>query len=1102
MNQSRLFLTLFLVGISVIHCTNAYASESRAQSGDKLKLAIEDLIETHGSAYPEGPQYLKRLNALLPTLKPGSRQTREDLEALRREALLANPALLELPGILVVQRKPKDPRSPAVMTAEDERIGYSAGLARDIAMPSNHECNASLERTGYDDRIVLLDPNAPEAPFKPVYRPDHGGYVGHLDLDFDARHLLFTQSDETNWKLFEWDLAESRLRQVSRMPDDVDCMDGAYMPNGDIVFGSTASYQSVPCWHGRKRVSNLYVMKRDGTGVRQVCFDQDHDFHPTILNDGQVLYQRWDYTGICHIFLRQLMAMNPDGTRQRAIYGSNSWYPNSLYFPKALPGESNRIISILSGYHGVHRAGQLVLLDIDAGWHDASGIVRRISGQGDPITPKIKDALVNGDWPLFLHPYPLTSKHFLVSVKRNVQSNWAIYLADVFDNLVLLREEPGYALLEPTPIKSRKRPPVIPEQIDLASDTATVFLQDVYAGPGLQGVPRGTAKKLRLVAYHYGYRGLAGSDKIGYGGPWEAMRILGTVPLEEDGSASFTIPANTPVAVQVLDHEDKAVQLMRSWFTAMPGEYVSCVGCHEAPIEAATSRSVLAANQEPQALRPWYGPARGFDFEREVQPVLNTYCVSCHDGSTEGVADLRSESDGAKATPRPIGYVPRLHPDMVAATEGKLKYSPAYDVLIHYIRRVGIEDDVSLLTPGEYHANTSELVQMLEKGHYGVELDEEAWSRLVTWIDLNGPCHGTWTDVFPIPDGAHERRMALRKLYGGPEHDPEAIYETSRRQADAVPARVASRPAARHAQRQSVSLPNEEEARVASKSVTRRIDLGGVTLSLVRVPAGTLVIGDPSGYADELPQRMATMETPFWMSACEVTNAQFRQFDPSHDSGYYPKRRDRADGKGLSLDGDRQPAVRVSWVQAMEFCSWLSKRSGLTVTLPTERQWEYACRAGASTALNYGSVHDDFALHANLADRTFSTGVMNANGRMMPEGGVTQATGGVPHLLLEGARLAETRFDDGKRVTASVGSYQPNRWGLFDMHGNAAEWTLSDYNGDRKVVRGGSFFDRPARSGSSFRWGYPRWQRVFNVGFRVVVTDGHIPTQAAKGGGH
>jgi len=1080
-------ITLILMSVLSLERCQAEVQHDVSDSG-KLRDAVSDLIETFGDRYRNGHDYLERLRRIEAGLRRGEAGAKRQLETLRREALLANPLLAELPGVLVVKRKPRDLKKENVLTAVDMQIGYSAGLGSDIGMPSNHECNASLARNGYDNEVCLLLPAARDAELKTIYRPQDGGYVGELDLHFDGERVLFTKSDAVNWKLYEMSVDGSRVRQVTHMPDDVDAMDGCYLPNGKIIFGSTASYQAVPCWHGRKRVSNLYLMDADGTNIRQLCFDQDHDFHPVVLDSGKVLYLRWDYTGISHIYLRQLMTMNPDGTKQLAVYGSNSWYPNSLFFTRPIPG-TNRLVSILSGYHGPHRMGQLAIVDPSKGWQEESGIVQRITGHGRPSKPMIRDNLLGGNWPMFLHPYPLSDKYFLVSCKMNLKSPWAIYLADVFDNLTLVHEVADYALLEPIPVMPRKRPVVIPDQVDLTRNDATVYISDVYLGRGLKGVPRGTIRRLRLVGYNFGYRGLAGSDKIGYGGPWEAMQIIGTVPVEQDGSATFHVPANTPLALQVLDKEGKAVQLMRSWFTAMPGEKISCVGCHETPMDAPGGAPNIAANSPPREVSPWYGPARGFDFEREVQPVLNKYCVSCHDGSSAGVPDLRAESDGGTAEPKPIGYVPRLHPDMLEATGGKLKYGPAYDVLIHYIRRAGIEDDVSLLAPGEYHADTSELVQMLEKGHHGVELDAEAWSRLVTWIDLNGPCHGTWGDVFPIPDGAHERRMELRRLYGGPMDDAEKIFKSSPEQAGAVFASAVSRPQAREAKGGPLPLRDERMRQNSFRRSKRQVDMGGVKLSLVRVPAGQCVTGDVNGEADEFPQRIFTMDKPVWMSECEITNAQFRRFDPSHDSGYYSKRRDRADGKGLSLNGDEQPAVRLSYEQAMDFCRWLSNRSGLTVTLPTEQQWEYACRAGTATPLNYGLVDDDFAPHANLADRTFSTGVMNADGRMMPEGGVTQATGGVPHLLLEGAKLADTRFDDGKRVTAPVASYKPNRWGLYDMHGNAAEWTLSKYDADRKVVRGGSFFDRPARSRSSFRLGYPSWRRVFNVGFRIVVLD-------------
>jgi formylglycine-generating enzyme required for sulfatase activity len=229
------------------------------------------------------------------------------------------------------------------------------------------------------------------------------------------------------------------------------------------------------------------------------------------------------------------------------------------------------------------------------------------------------------------------------------------------------------------------------------------------------------------------------------------------------------------------------------------------------------------------------------------------------------------------------------------------------------------------------------------------------------------------------------------------------------------------------------------------------------------------------------------------MAACEMSNEQYRRFDASHDCRYYNKRHAVSDDQGLLLNEPKQPVVRVSWDEAMAFCRWLSQRTGRKFTLPTEAQWEYACRAGSATPLSYGEADADFSHWANVGDQSFSTGLVK-DGK--------QITGGLEHLVLEGAALSDARFNDRAAVTAPIGSYQPNVWGLRDMHGNAAEWTRSAYelypyrdddgrndpkNAGRKAVRGGSFFDNPSRCRSAFRLAYPAWQRVFNVGFRVVV---------------
>ncbi len=1084
----------------------------RAHRLGALGRSIADARAEHGDRYERGAEYAATLAALSNRLeaaaaagaKPGAvNPLLRDLVQLRDTAMRDHPLVRDA-RILVVRRRPKDMQAETKRVRNpDGRITMGREAGREIGFPSNHECNSSLERDGYDNEIAVLSWSDGAASMRPLHRPPDGGYVGEIDLDWDAQRLLFTCSTPSTWRIGEIGIDGSGLRDLSPLPEDVHCFDACRLPDGGVVFGSTATFQSVPCWHGLKRVTNLYRVDADGSNLRQLCFDQDHDLHPSVLANGQVLYHRWEYTGISHIYLRMLMAMNPDGTGQRALYGSNSWFPNSLYFPRAMPGRPGRIACILSGYHGPHRMGQLVILDTTRGWKEGEGI-QRLSGEGQPVRRMVHDNLVQNDWPKFLAPFPLDAAHLLVSAQFAPGGPWTLCLADTNDTLAVLHTDPDYALLEPVPLAPRPRPPAIPPRVDLARTDAQVYLQDVHTGPGLAGVPRGTIKALRLVAYHFGYLGMAGPDKVGRGGPWEVMRIVGTVPVEEDGSAFFRVPANTPIAFQALDADGRAVQLMRSWYTAMPGETVACAGCHEPPPQAAPSAMAAAARRAPRDVTPWRGPVRGFDFAREVQPVLDRHCAGCHDGTRPGLPDLRREElvRDYRGLPGSKLDTDRMHPAMREATGGLLRYTPGYEALVPRVRRVGIEDEVSMLVPGEYHAGTSPFVQMLERGHHGVRLAAEDWDRLVTWIDLNAPCHGTWGEVFPIPDGMHERRMAMRRLVGGPAEDPESIPEAD--PYDATP--VAPPPPVETTAPAVDGWPfaRDEAARrqAALASPRETVDLGGgVTLALVAIPGGRFVMGDPSGADDERPA-CAVEVAPFRMGACEVSNEQFARFAASHDSGHYGKRHAVDDDIGLPLNAPRQPVLRVSWNDAAAFCRWLSGRTGRTFRLPTEAQWEYAARAGSSTRrppewTDPGVI----ATLANTADESF-TGVLR---------GRTRITGGLEHLLLDGAVAQAAPPDDGAVVTAAIGSLGVNAWGLHDLAGNVAEWTRSarasypyvdgDGRNDEsrdapRVVRGGSFFDPPARCGPSIRTAYPAWQRVFNVGFRVVCED--VPQTAAR----
>ncbi|MFV1994332.1 MAG: SUMF1/EgtB/PvdO family nonheme iron enzyme [Verrucomicrobiales bacterium] len=1070
-----------------------------------LRLGIEDLVAEFGSDYPGGPRYLERLEALTRSDLPQAARKKR-FTALHREALLANPLLVGNRLLLLKRKRGQH------------------------GLPVNHMGNSGIDQTGYDNEIAMLAPLAPRGELRTVFRPPGSEFVGELDLHSEGDRLLFTKADGGGWRIFEVGLDGENLRQVNREEPGVDSFDACYLPDGRIVYASTASYTAVPCWHGQQRACSLFLMNADGSGVRQLCFDQDLDLHPSVLPSGQVIFSRWEYAGLFHMYAAPLMVMNPDGTAQKAAFGSGSYWPNRLYFPRGIPGRAGQVVAIASGYHGVPRMGALVLLDLNQGSRGDEDRIRFLPGRRDFDAGVKIDKWYAKTWPKYLHPYPLSEaasnrgagNYFLVSMQPSRNAPWGIYLIDTFDNVVPVLVDKKWDFFEPIPTRETTRARVLPERIDESRDDAVVYLHDVYQGEGLAGVPRGEIEKLRLVAYDFGFPGLAGPDKIGLGGPWDAMRILGTVPVRADGSALFRIPANTPLSLQALDAEGKAVQLMRSWYTAMPGERVSCVGCHENASAAPVVRPTLAMGWAPDEIEPWYGPARGFDFEREVQPVLDEYCVSCHSGRAgEGAArpDLRGEDSHPEYGGHPLARLgaKRLNPETEAFFGGKqVKYTPAYEALIAYVRRVGIEDDVRVLAPGEYHADTSELIQMLAKNHHGVELDAEAWDRLVTWIDLNAPCHGTWGDVAPIPGDAQIRRWEAQQDSGGPGVDFEAVPEF----ATVPPPAAAPKPPGnagpppRLARWSMKPAAAKRAQKLSGAPVSRSLELGhGIRMALRRVPAGRFVIGDSEGERDERPAALVRIEDPFWIGTCEVTNEQYAQFDPGHRNGYFTMRYPGGDGPGLALDAPDQPVIRVSWDQANAYCRWLSTVTGLEVTLPTEAQWEYACRAGTSSALSFGGVDSDFSRYANVADQALAINPPETGG--LTSGIVNpyiegEFNGIMLDAVFGGDIPCDERFADGFTATAEVGRFRPNAWGLHDMHGNVAEWTRSEYlpypydggegrdpvsragekRAGEKVLRGGSFRDRPERCRSAFRLGYPAWQRVHNAGFRVVVKTG------------
>jgi len=1070
---------------------------------EAVRLAIEDLERSFPGRYDAAQhrQALAEFSRVYETVAsaieagelPDELPPVDQLLSGVRAALLANP-LLDVDTLLVVRRSP----------------GTSTGF-----VPANYLSHAGLgNRTGWDNEIAVLTDLRGKPRLQTVYKSNQTRILRDVRLDFDATKMLFSSIDDNGkWAVYEIPSSGGEARRLTptKYPD-VDFFDACYLPDGRIIVASTANYQGVPCLNGNEPVATLYLLDAATQELRQLTFDQDHGNDPVVLNDGRVLYQRWEYSDIPHYFSRRRATMNPDGTGQLALHGSGSWFPTAFRFAQPVPDHPTLLAGIISGHHDHGDCGRLALLDPGLGggypfryrpaskeWGiegthvaltpdilpaEQTGFVQLVPGRGKPVLGTVCDNIVNGVYlkerpELMTHPYPLSSKYFLVSMKPTPRSLWGIYLVDVFDNMTLVSETEGSALFEPITFQPRRRPPVIPDRVRPGRATATVSIGDIYAGPGLKGVPRGAVKSLRVFAYHFGYLGKASFEYIGTQAGWDVKRVLGTAHVEADGSAHFVVPANTPISVQPLDSEGRAVQLMRSWLVGMPGEHVSCVGCHENRAQTLPPRSAVAIQRAPERLTPWYGPARPFDFAHEVYPVLQRHCIGCH-----------NENPAVGPRSQPSFREPGV----------------AYDTLHPYIHRPGPEADMALLNPMEYHASTSRLIQMLEKGHHGVRLDalpRESRERLYCWIDLNVPRHG----AFELPaDQQHivQRRCELNKALAGIEVDPDQEarqWAEARKKAPPVAYEPPVQPADEPPDTLRVegfpfdAVGAAERLMQAPEGGVKTVDLRpGVKLVLRWIPAGEFVMGRADGAPDERPRARVRIGQPFWMAETEITNGQYALFDPKHDTRYIDMHyMDRVTPGYIANHAD-QPVARISWHEAMRFCAWLSRETGWKVNLPTEAQWEWAARAGTDTPFFYGTMEADWGRFANLADRSLRWFKMGypGPGNLQPR---------LPYPEDNNFPLRDERFSDNYHVVDYVGQTEPNAWGLKDMVGNVSEWTRSSYlpypdaedarrddsDAARKVARGGSWADRPSDAGASVRQPYKPWQKVYDVGFRVAL---------------
>ena len=1047
-----------------------------------MRMALDDMKKMQGFdaakyevKYKELSEGLAGAEKALYTGEDAALADAQHLLDLKREILMANP-LLDMDKIVVTHFN----------LGNRARSAMAGSLG---TPPNNWSSMYSASRVGQDAEIMELSNLRGDIQKRTIYKPERKVNIADLQMHWDGDKLLFSSVDENNhWQVYEVGIDGKNFHQKVKVNEpDLEFCDANYLPDGRIIASTNIGYHGVPCVNGSDAVGNLSLYDPKNGSFSRLTFDQDGNWNPVVMNNGRVMYTRWEYTDLTHYFSRIVMHMNPDGTENKALYGSGSFWPNSTFDIKPLPNSTTRFVGVISGHHGVVRSGRLMIFDPAKSRKEEQGVVQEMPFRDRKIIPEVKDRLVDGVWPQFLRPFPLNDNYFLVSAKLSPTGLWGIYLVDVFDNLTCIAEFEGEGMNAPMPVRKVKTPPVIPDRVNLNDKEATVFIQDIYEGEGTKGLPKGLVKELRIFAYEYAYRNSPSDhDAQGIQSGWDIKRLLGTVPVEEDGSAIFKVPANTPISIQPLDKEGRALQWFRSWFTPMPGETVSCVGCHEDQNQIPIPKRTIASQIKPHQLKTPEGGVRSFTFNLEIQPILDRACIACHDGE--------------KAQPNLTGG--RIDTMRRGSNNWMVRpWSKSYLAIMPYIYRQGPEAEMYVLKPYEYHATNSELVRMLTKGHHGVELTDKEWRSLYNWIDFNAPYNGSFDDLRKL--GGHdqyERRMELMQKYNGVHVDWRkeiADYaEYLKGKGEIKPEMPAPQKEVRYKEVKAKHWPfsaSEAKARQSADNKTaKEVEVApGVKMKFVWIPAGEFVMGSNRSEQDCAPAFKASVKNGFWMSETEVTNEQFCALFPEHNSriiGQFWKDHTTA---GLPANKPQQPVIRVSCDEAAAYCDKLGQKAGLKMSLPTETQWEWACRGGSDEAFWYGTSNTDFSKFENMADAQLSDmAVQGVDPKPMSKNNpLRKYWDYIPKV---------SSVDDGEMLTAFVGKYEGNPWGLKDMHGNVAEWTCSDYvsyplkkegSSDKKVVRGGSWTDRPKYCTSYTRKAFYPWQKVYNVGFRVIIED-------------
>lgn len=576
------------------------------------------------------------------------------------------------------------------------------------------------------------------------------------ELSFDGQTIFFAYSEAKAFEkyqgqvAYEWtpECSYHLFRCNANGSELVQLTDGSWnefdpcqLPDGRVVFVTERRGGFLRC--GRHCPTyTLYSMEPDGSDIVCLSFHETHEWHPSVTNDGMLVYTRWDYVDRDTDIAHHPWISYPDGRDPRSYHGnyptrreSRPWIEMSI---RAIP-DSHKFVAVAAAHHG-HEFGSIILIDQRKEDDGAESQLERITpevpfpeAEGRPIQP----CMVYGT------PWPLSEEDFLCVYGADAK-NRGIYWIDRYGNRELIYRDPEISCVSPIPFRPRPTPPVIPDQTTQTARAEknrstteadkmpeTISVVNVYESDF--SWPEGTkVEALRIIQVLPKLTPAPDDPRIGVASQTNARAVLGTVPVEADGSAYFEAPVGKLIYFQALDQQGRAIQSMRSGTYVHPGEQLSCQGCHESKWKQSStpSRAPLAMQRTPSKIMPEMDGANPFNYVRLVQPVLDRHCVGCH--QEKQALDLTGVVDPGKPFTRSYNNLAE-------------KYGFYFEVFNGSIH-TGVHGG-SRTIAGQFGARAAKLTPYLGPDHYDVTLPEEDLRRINLWLDCNSEFLGAYENV-------------------------------------------------------------------------------------------------------------------------------------------------------------------------------------------------------------------------------------------------------------------------------------------------------------------------------------------------------------------